>query len=176
MARRDRGFGWVREDQEEEAREPATRRDGGAERKLAARLERLANTLAALPPSAQARLPVPEHVRDAVAELAACGPTPARKRQVLHLVALLRDVDLEAVDAALAGDTPHARLLRDLERWRTRILEGDDAVVHAFVAEHPAADAQQLRQLARVARKPDAGAARRLFAALRQAAEASATP
>lgn len=174
MARRERGFGWVREDVEGEAREPATRRDNKAERELASRLEKLANALAALPAVEQGRLPLPAHILEGVAELSAHAGTPARKRQVLHLVAQLRDVDLDAVDAALAGDTPHARLMRELERWRTRILEGGDDDVQAFVEAWPAAESQRIRQLAREARKEagKTGASRRLFAALRAAAEA----
>lgn len=175
MARRKRGFDLVRDDLDEEPREPAVRRNRSEFKRDLARKEALALTMVALPPSALARLPIEEHIRDAVTNLAACAPTPARRRQLLRVVGFLRDVDLDALDAALAGDTPHEAYLRSLERWRTRIVEGDDAQIHAFAEVHPGAEIQSLRQVARVARTegPKAAKARkRLFELLKKAGPA----
>jgi ribosome-associated protein len=63
-----------------------------------------------------------------------------------------------------------------VERWRDRMLEGDDGVVDEFLQSHPGADRQKLRQLVRDARKEQQAAAaprsaRLLFRYLRQVLE-----
>ena len=105
----------------------------------------------------------------------------ARKRQNQFLAKQVRKLDEEAVEAiryALSVDREKAHretaAMHRIETWRERLLEeGDDALAQ-FIADHPGADRQQLRQLVRnamaerKANKPP-HAFRELFRALREA-------
>ncbi len=99
------------------------------------------------------------------------------RRQRKFIGKLLRDLDAEPIRRGLAAmktvSADAARLQHQCERWRDRMLAEGDAAVNDFLAEHPEADRQKLRQLARDGRRErDAGqpprAARLLFRALRE--------
>ena len=105
----------------------------------------------------------------------------ARKRQLAYLAKQMRrheDAELDAIrdalDAAAAPSRRETARLHALEHWRERLLEeGDDALAD-FIAEHPRADRQRLRQLARNAleerrRNKPPRAFRELFRELRDA-------
>jgi ribosome-associated protein len=107
----------------------------------------------------------------------------AYRRQMLAVAGALRRDDHSAVREALNGvfgSTPKDRALMEIEVWRTRILDTGDAAIDALMEEHPDADRQRLRTIARQARKQrgpdkngkpgqDGKAFRELFAALREA-------
>lgn len=172
MGRKRSGFEWVREDVDEVALEPVERRDRVAERALRDRLEAIALALIRRAAPARRRVPLEAYQQEALDVLAACGPTPARRRQLNRVIGLLRGADLDAIEAALAGDSPHERHIQDLERWRARLLAGGDEALHAFLVAFPGGDPQRLRQALREARGDGprvAAAGRRLFQLLRAA-------
>jgi ribosome-associated protein len=101
----------------------------------------------------------------------------AFKRQRKFIAKLLRDTDVAPIRAQLeqhAQVTAHVtRQVHVIERWRDRLLKGDDNDLNALMAEHPDADRQKLRQLIRDARKEHLAAqpprsARLLFKYLRE--------
>jgi ribosome-associated protein len=101
----------------------------------------------------------------------------AFKRQRKFIAKLLREMDAAAIRAQLERQTQQSaqdtRQLHQIERWRTRLLSGDDHDLNALVAEHPDADRPKLRQLIRDARKEQQAAApprsaRLLFKYLRE--------
>ena len=69
--------------------------------------------------------------------------------------------------AALAGLEQDQRL-RALERWRDRLVAGDDSDLQAFIEDHPAADRQRLRALLRQARGEGKGAAKAMKAVFQE--------
>ncbi|QSA96728.1 ribosome biogenesis factor YjgA [Methylococcus sp. EFPC2] len=81
----------------------------------------------------------------------------AYKRQRKYIGKLLRDIDATPISEKLASlnqqsaEAIHAQHL--IERWRDRLLAGDDHDINALMAEHPDADRQKLRQLVRDGRK-----------------------
>lgn len=81
----------------------------------------------------------------------------AFKRQRKFIAKLLRDVDSASIRGQLEGDKQQsARQTYQThltERWRDRLLRGDDHDLNALVAEHPDTDRPRLRQLIRDARK-----------------------
>jgi len=90
---------------------------------------------------------------------------------------LMRDVEIEPIAeqlAALRGESTAAKAeFHALERWRARLIE-DDQSLGAWLSAHPDADAQQIRQLIRNARKEAAEgkppkSSRALFRLLRDA-------
>lgn len=151
MARKKTTFDWVREDVDDEAREWVTRRNQSADKAERARLKTLVLDLIARPPSFRAKLPLDEAVLDALDRLADTPATPARRRLVMRTMSLMRETDLDAVDAAMRGDSDLDVALRATERWRTRLLEGGDDDVAALIEAHPTIDVQELRQALRAA-------------------------
>ena len=149
MAKKNRGFTWTREDQDEEPLEVAQRRDIHEERALKQRLKEAAQRLGALQPEKRAHLPLDAELRAAVNVLAVQGPKPSRRRQLLHVQKLLRNRDLEAIEAALNGEiseNPHSPVVQE---WQRRLTEEGDAAIQDFINAHPDADRQQLRTMCR---------------------------
>ena len=139
----------------------------------------LAKALVELSDAELARVPLSDELRELVVDSRRITAQIARKRQMQFLAKHLRraEDELPAIRAALAQDRDERRrdaaALHRVEAWRDRLVrEGDDAL-NALLAEHPDADRQRLRQLARRAseeyhaNRPPA-AARELFRALRE--------
>ena len=124
-------------------------------------LQHLGEQLAALSDNQLAGLDLDEAVRDAVLMYKRTKSHEGRRRQMQYVGKLMRRIDVEPLREAVAGlQLGHAKdslALHQAERWRTELLATDDALT-AWMAEHPGADAQQLRSLIRAARK-DAAAA-----------------
>lgn len=127
-----------------------------------------------------AQLPMPEEIQELVIASKRITAQIARKRQAQFLAKKLRredDAMLHDVRAALdhdKADSRHqAQALHRIEHWRDRLIADGDAALAEFMAEHPLADRQHLRQLARNAHqeklknKPP-HASRELFRALRE--------
>jgi ribosome-associated protein len=179
MGRKTKGFQWVREDQDEQAIERVERPIRQMEKDSEHDLELLARRLVELTPSARRVLPLPEETIAALDALAKLSRTPARGRQARFVKLLLRQVDLEALNLALAGDTEHASMLRGLERWRTRLVDGDDDDLQAYIEEYPSSDRVRIRALVRAARGEDdaaSRASRRLFKLLKAASGVNPLP
>lgn len=120
---------------------------------------KLAHTLADLSDAQLARVPLSNDIREEVQRARAVRQQIARKRQTQFLAKQLRkldDAEIEPIRAALDHDKDHARretaTLHQIESERERLLAGGDDALNALVAEHPHADRQHLRQLARQAR------------------------
>lgn len=104
-----------------------------------------------------ADFPLDDTLRDAVAEWHRIKSREAKRRQIQRLGKLLRETDVEPIQAALdrldQSSTLATAELHTAERWRERMMNESDQAVAAFLAEHPAVDAQKLRQLIRNARR-----------------------
>ena len=114
-------------------------------------LKALANRIAALPPGQRRALPLEDETREQV-ELLVRADGAGRRRLLMRVKGLLGAGDLGQLQAALAGDGPAEALDRECVRWRTRLMDGDDAVLQLFVAAHPGSDRQALRASIRDAR------------------------
>jgi ribosome-associated protein len=173
--RKDKGFQWVREDQDGAAKPRIERAIRQREKDETKELENWVRRLAEQPASTRARLPLSDEVKVALTQYAGLSRTPARGRLARRITQLLRHEDMEAVEANLDGDGERDQLLRALERWRDRLIKGGDTDLQAFVEEYEAADRQRIRALARQARGEGRGAAKAskaLFQILKTAAEA----
>ena len=102
------------------------------------------------------KLPIDDALRAHVRDAARINSPIARKRAVAFLAKQMRKEDDEALDAirdALDANSDGARrqvaLMHRAEDWRTRLLEGGDDALAAFIDENPGADRQRLRQLVR---------------------------
>jgi ribosome-associated protein len=116
----------------------------------------LGEALAALPDTALAAAPMPDNLRDAIAEYQRTRSHEGRRRQRQLIGKLIRSADIEplreAVAASQLGRTHDALALHRAEQWRNELVASDDALTR-WTAEHPQTDLQQLRTLIRNARK-----------------------
>lgn len=122
-------------------------------------LQALGEALLGLRADLMARLQLPDALIDALAEARRISNFEGRRRQMQYVGKLMRKLDAATIDAARSALDEQARgpaqdtaLLHEAERWRERLIGGDDAV-GAWIETHPATDAQQLRALVRQARK-----------------------
>lgn len=104
----------------------------------------------------------------------------ARRRQIKHIGALLREVDTEPIENALdhiAQINYESKFaFKKLEKWRDKLKAGNMELVNEILTECPMAERQQLNQLARNAKKEFEGnrgtkASKALFRYLKEVAE-----
>lgn len=119
----------------------------------------LADVLTGLSEAQLSKLPIPEDLLPHIRDGQRITSHIARKRQIAFLAKQMRREDDEtldairdAMDATSEGSKRQVALMHRAETWRTRLIDGGDEALTAFLAETPNADAQSLRQLARNAR------------------------
>lgn len=133
-------------------------------------LQKLAETLLALPAKQLAAVPLSDLLRKALADSRTVTQHEARRRQLQYLGKLMRDVDSAAILDALA-DFEHRnrhfrRHLDQTDALCTQLCVDGDPAIEALLADHPGLERQQLRQLVRNAKgvtDPQAAARRKLF-------------
>ncbi len=143
-------------------------------------LQSIGARLVALEPGELSSIPLPDELADAIHACRRIRAHEGRRRQLQFIGKLMRRTDPEPIREALArleGDSAEARYeFHQLEQWRGRLLEDDDALTE-YLDAHPHADRQQLRRLiSRVRTAPDESRrktdARALFRFLRDTEEA----
>ncbi|OLS59081.1 ribosome biogenesis factor YjgA [Pseudomonas putida] len=132
--------------------------------------------LTTLKPDTLAKLPLTDELRKALEEHKKHTANEAKRRHRSFIGKLMRDQDLDAINALLdqldASSRQYNERFHNLERWRDRLIGGTDEVLEKFVQEYPEADRQQLRSLIRQAQheaktnKPPT-AARKIFKYIR---------
>ena len=142
-------------------------------------LQALGERIIAMSPAERARFPLSEDMLAAVEETGRIRSHEGRRRHMQYVGKVMRREDLSAIQAVF-DEIEQEERRRDLafhrlEKWRDRLIDEDDNAVEAFIAEHPDADRQALRQLIRNAKserergKPPTNA-RRLFKLIRDTA------
>ena len=133
----------------------------GEERREALAVRELAFALVELPYARLQQMPaMSEELLAAAAEAQRITSHIARKRASMFLAKKLRREDEETLAALRAGlehDKVDARresaALHRIEALRDELIEQGDEALSALLAEHPHADRQHLRQLARNAKE-----------------------
>ncbi len=124
-------------------------------------LQGLGEALVELPPSRLKDVPMPEVLRDAIAEYRRTKSFEGKRRQLQYVGKQMRFADpgplQEAVDAFRLGSAKDTLMLHEVELRRDELVANDEAVTR-WAADFPGSDLQQLRSLVRAARK-DAAAA-----------------
>lgn len=119
-------------------------------------LQQLGERLVGLPAARLAQLPLSERMHDAILEAGRITSREARRRQLQYIGRLMRDADAEAISSQLSewdrGTAKSTARFHAVERWRTRLLDQDDALTQ-FLREFPTANIQHMRSLIRAARK-----------------------
>ncbi len=122
-------------------------------------LQKLGEALMTLRADLMERLPLTEQMTDALAEARRITNFEGKRRQMQYVGKLMRKLDeptLAAVRAALdeqhRGSAETTLALHQAEQWRDRLIADDDAIGE-WLTQFPGTDSQQLRALARQARK-----------------------
>lgn len=140
-------------------------------------LQDLGQRLAALKPDLLNKLPLTEELRTALAEAPRHTANSAKKRHTQFIGRLMRDQDTDAIltllDQLDASTRQYNERFHGLERWRDRLLNGNDETLESFVSEYPEADRQHLRQLIRqgqheAAQNKAPAASRKIFKYIRE--------
>ncbi|MGY2290490.1 ribosome biogenesis factor YjgA [Pseudomonas sp. SDO528_S397] len=137
----------------------------------------LGERLTTLKPALREKLPLTDALRRALDDAPKHVANIARKRHLQFIGKLMRDQDTDAILSLLdqldASTRQYNERFHNLERWRDRLIAGDDAVLEKFVMDYPDADRQQLRSLIRQAQhetaqnKPPAST-RKIFKYIRE--------
>jgi ribosome-associated protein len=98
-----------------------------------------------------AKVPLPDNLAEAIHHARSIKSHGALRRQMQYIGKLMRDVDAEPIRQALdsirqTGQRSTAHF-HAVEQWRDRLIKEGQGALDAFIAEHPEADRQQLRQL-----------------------------
>jgi ribosome-associated protein len=130
-----------------------------ARKRASEELQTLGEQVAELSKETIGKLPLPELLKDALANAKRIGSFGGRRRHLQYIGKLMRGLEPDALDAARAAVSairaPSARqtaLLHRAERERDALLESDSAL-ERWLDEDRDADAQRLRALVRQARK-----------------------
>ncbi|OLQ80449.1 hypothetical protein BIT28_17110 [Photobacterium proteolyticum] len=122
-------------------------------------LQKVGEELVELKPNALAKIPLDEDLLEAVKD-AQRFKNEARRRQLQRIGKLMRQVDVEPIQAALDMlRNKHSQAtvaLKKLEQKRDKLIENGDSMINAIMVDHPDADRQRLRQLVRQANKEKA--------------------
>lgn len=125
-------------------------------------LQKLGEQLVAEPRDRVKRVPMPDHVRDAILMCQTISNHEGRRRQMQYVGKMMRTLDAEEVaviqrtiDSWKGMSKAETAALHALERRRDKLL-ADDKALTELLAEHPQLDGQHLRTLIRNARKEQA--------------------
>ena len=139
-------------------------------------LTELGERLTTLKPDVLIKLPLTEPLQKALADAPKHTAHVARKRHMQFIGKLMRDQDtaaiLQLLDQLDASTRQYNERFHNLERWRDRLIGGDDETLESFMGQYPEADRQHLRSLVRHAQheaahnKPPA-ASRKVFKYIR---------
>ena len=117
----------------------------------------LGERLTTLKPDLLNKMPLTDALRRALADAPKHTANIARKRHMMFIGKLMRDQPIDEIMALLeqvdASSRQYNERFHGLERWRDRLIEGDDDVLEKFVTEFPEADRQQMRSIVRQAKQ-----------------------
>ncbi len=143
-------------------------------------MQELGRRLTELKPHQLEKLNLTDEMRKALDEAHRHTARGALKRHLSFVGKLMRDQDVEAIQAYLdrldSSSQAHAQFFHQMERWRDRLLTGQPDQQQAFMEAYPDADRQTIRQLVRQAGKEAAegkppAAGRKLFKLIREVIE-----
>ena len=139
-------------------------------------LQDLGARLATLKPDVLDRLPLSDALRKALGDAPKHTAHIAKKRHLQYIGKLMRGQDVEAimvlVDQLDTSTRQYNERFHALERWRDRLVAGNDETLEAFVLDYPETDRQHLRSLVRhaqheAARNKPPAASRKIFKYIR---------
>ena len=122
-------------------------------------LQKVGERLVDLSPNQLERITLPDELREAIRFATTLKKREAWRRHVKHIGALMRDMDIGPIIAALEdieqGQRREARKLHRIEKWRDELIHGNTDRIKDILNQFSEADRQRLMQLGRNARKEE---------------------
>jgi len=117
-------------------------------------LQKLGQELTTLNKKQLAKLTLPDSLLTAIRETERIpNSNEAKRRHLQYIGRVMRDCDHESIQAQLdkmrTPDISQVRRAQSIERWGERLLEGGEEAINEFMAAHPVAERQTLRQIQR---------------------------
>lgn len=135
-------------------------------------LQKLGEELLSLSPSQLEKIPLEESLLDALNHARTLTSHLAKRRQLQYIGRIMRDIDPTPIEAALEKiklkHNQNKILFHQTERWRDKLIAGNDETISEFLTQYPETDRQPLRQLVRLAQQQKPGADTELFRFLRR--------
>ncbi|MCD6038907.1 MAG: uncharacterized protein K0S27_307 [Gammaproteobacteria bacterium] len=134
-------------------------RDSKSERKRQMiALQKIGEILVTLPAAQLLKIPLNEVLLEAITVARSLTSHNAKRRQLQYIGRLMRDVeDIASIQTALdkfALKSQQSKAkFHQIERWRDKLVEEQDATLDQFLQQFPDVDRQHLRQLIRNAKK-----------------------
>jgi ribosome-associated protein len=145
-------------------------------------LQKLGETLAALPSEQLKMIDIPDELDEAIQFAGETKSHGARRRQLQYIGTLMRTLDPEPIkqdlEAIRCGDARNVSTFKKIEHWRDELKLGNLELMDEILETCPEANRQRLNQLVRNARKELHGqkgvkASRALFRYLKAVGEGS---
>lgn len=115
-------------------------------------LNDLGKELIALPPSSLKKVPLSDHMREAI-EDGKRFSRGALQRQLRRIASMMQEEDVEAIKLELMRQKQPSKQqtaeFHQLEQWRDRLIDGDDNLLSDLIEQFPTIDRQHIRQLVR---------------------------
>ncbi len=97
------------------------------------------------------RIPLPEVLVEAIKLARNINSNGGLRRQMQYIGRLMREIDAEPIQRAYellrSGKRESAERFHHIEAWRDNLIAEGDVAIDNFLADHPAAERQRLRQL-----------------------------
>ncbi len=123
-------------------------------------LQKLGGRLVELTPEQLQRIPMEEELAEAVDFAKTLKKHEAKRRQLQYIGSLMRQMDPEPIRIALTyidqGHQSDIRVFRQTEKWRDRLLAGDERLIRTLTERFPDMDHQQILRLIESARSEKA--------------------
>jgi ribosome-associated protein len=138
------------DDQFEYDDEPRGKSKSQLKREMTA-LQDLGANLVKLSNKELARIPLPEELAEAIKLARSINSNSGLRRQMQYIGRLMREIDADPILRAYTllhdGKRESAEQFHHIEEWRDRLIAEGDTALETFLADHPAAERQRLRQL-----------------------------
>ena len=119
-------------------------------------LQKLGERLVALTPERLERISLEPELKEAIDLARTLTKHEAKRRQMQYIGALMRQENPEPIQIALErldrGQDDDTRILKQTEKWRDRLIKGDEALVETLLKRFPSLDKQRIGQLIQYAR------------------------
>lgn len=138
-------------------------------------LQKIGETLVALPGPQLKKIPLPSILADAVEMARSLTSHEAKRRQLQYIGRLMREIDPEPIQEALSKVQDRHQQSKahfhQIERWRDKLIAEGDKQLEEFLNQYATSDRQHLRQLVRNAQQGKPGANTELFRNLKKIIE-----
>lgn len=123
-------------------------------------LQKIGEILVELPAAQLSKVPLDSVLLEAIIAARTLPSHGAKRRQLQYIGRLMRDVEdvapiQEAINKFALKSQQGKAKFHQIERWRDKLVAGEDDVMQEFLLQYPQAERQRLRQLVRNAKKKE---------------------